>query len=57
VTRIPARQIWTVYLPGAAKNALTHASYSDLNSDLNVLQPWQGGLLFAGYGIAPIAKR
>jgi hypothetical protein len=48
VTRIPALQGWTVYLPGAAKNALTHASYSDLN----VLQPWQGGLLFAGYGIA-----
>jgi ABC-2 type transport system permease protein len=47
LTRIPALRGWTSYLPGAAENALTHVSYSDLN----VLQPWQGGLLFAGYGI------
>jgi hypothetical protein len=48
VTRIPALESWTVYLPGAVEDALTYVSYSDLH----VLAPWQGGLLFAGYGIA-----
>ena len=48
VTRIPALQSWTIYLPVAAKNALTQIS----QTNLRFLEPWQGGLVFAGYGIA-----
>jgi ABC-2 type transport system permease protein len=48
VTRIPALGSWTSYLPGAAANALTRVS----QSDQHLLQPWQGGLVLAGYGLA-----
>jgi ABC-2 type transport system permease protein len=53
VTRIPALESWTVYLPGPAENALTSVSYGDgsVYGALSALEPWQGGLLFAGYGI------
>lgn len=48
VTGIPALADWTVYLPGSASAALTQVSLS--NQDY--LDPWQGGLLLAGYGLA-----
>jgi ABC-2 type transport system permease protein len=48
VTRIPALRSWTVYLPGEAKNALTQVALTNQQ----FLQPWQGGLLFACYGLA-----
>ena len=47
-TRIPALRSWTIYLPGEAKNALTQVSLTNQQ----FLQPWQGGLLFAAYGLA-----
>jgi ABC-2 type transport system permease protein len=55
VTRIPALDSWTPYLPGEAENSLTHVDYSGSSSlfgTANVLEPWQGGLLFAAYGLA-----
>ncbi len=39
---------WTGYLPGAAANALTQVTLTDRE----FLQPWQGGLVLAAYGIA-----
>jgi ABC-2 type transport system permease protein len=48
VTRIPALRGWTIYLPGEAENALTQVALTNQE----FLQPWQGGLLFAAYGIA-----
>jgi ABC-2 type transport system permease protein len=48
VTRIPALHSWTIYLPGEAENALTQVSLTNQQ----FLQPWQGGLLFAAYGLA-----
>jgi ABC-2 type transport system permease protein len=47
VTRIPALDSWTVYLPGAAANALTQVAQA--NQDF--LPPWQGGLVLAAYGL------
>jgi ABC-2 type transport system permease protein len=47
VTRIPALGSWTIYLPGAAANALTQVAQA--NQDF--LAPWQGGLVLAGYGL------
>jgi hypothetical protein len=47
VARIPALQAWTAYLPGTAKNALTNVAYDDLS----VIAPWQGGVVFAAYGL------
>lgn len=47
LTRIPALSDWTVYLPGPADDALTGIAL--INQDL--LQPWQGGLVLASYGI------
>jgi hypothetical protein len=47
VTRIPALQDWTIYLPGAASAALTRIS----QAGQHFLPPWQGGLVLAGYGI------
>ncbi|HEV8648397.1 MAG TPA: ABC transporter permease [Actinomycetes bacterium] len=47
VTRIPALRGWTVYLPGAAANALTQVA----QANQQFLQPWQGGIVLAGYGI------
>src|SRR5919106_1579699 len=48
LTRIPALESWTIYLPGAAKNALTQVS---LRSQ-EYLEPWFGGALFVAYGLA-----
>lgn len=48
VTRIPALSGWTMYLPGPAAGALTQLSLDDQD----FLNPWQGGLVLAGYGIA-----
>jgi len=47
VTRIPALRGWTIYLPGEAESALTQVALTNQE----FLQPWQGGLLFAAYGI------
>lgn len=47
VTRIPALGGWTVYLPGPAQAALARVS----QSDVDYLDPWVGGLVFAGYGL------
>jgi ABC-2 type transport system permease protein len=47
VTRIPALSSWTIYLPGAAANALTQVAQT--NQDF--LPPWQGGLVLAAYGL------
>jgi ABC-2 type transport system permease protein len=47
VTRIPALGSWTIYLPGAAANALTQVAQA--NQDF--LPPWQGGLVLAAYGL------
>lgn len=48
VTRIPALSGWTVYLPGPADNALTGIALVGQE----FLQPGQGGLVLAGYGVA-----
>jgi ABC-2 type transport system permease protein len=48
VTRIPALQGWTVYLPGSASAALTRVS----QAGQEFLAPWQGGLVLAGYVLA-----
>jgi ABC-2 type transport system permease protein len=48
VTRIPALENWTIYLPGSAENALTQMSLRDQV----FLEPWIGGLLFVAYGLA-----
>jgi ABC-type transport system involved in multi-copper enzyme maturation permease subunit len=45
VTRIPALQDWTMYLPGPAASALTQITLT--NQDF--LQPWQGGTVLTGY--------
>ena len=47
VTRIPALGGWTVYLPGPAQAALARVS----QNNLDYLDPWLGGLVFAGYGL------
>jgi ABC-type transport system involved in multi-copper enzyme maturation permease subunit len=47
VTRIPSLSDWSVYLPGAAANALTQVA----QSNQHFLEPWQGGLVLAGYGV------
>jgi hypothetical protein len=47
VTRIPALSSWTIYLPGAAANALTQVA----QANQNFLPPWQGGLVLAAYGL------
>jgi ABC-2 type transport system permease protein len=47
VTRIPALSSWTIYLPGAAANALTQVA----QANQHFLLPWQGGLVLAAYGL------
>lgn len=47
VTRIPSLNDWSMYLPGSAANALTQVT----QSGQRFLEPWQGGLLLAGYGL------
>jgi ABC-2 type transport system permease protein len=46
VTRIPALGSWTIYLPGAAANALTQVA----QANQEFLPPWQGALVLAAYG-------
>jgi ABC-2 type transport system permease protein len=48
ITRIPALNDWTIYLPGPAANALTGVTLTNQH----FLAPWQGGLLLAGYATA-----
>jgi ABC-2 type transport system permease protein len=47
LTSFAALQSWTIYLPGQAQEAL---SGSVLTNE-RLLQPWQGGLVLAAYGI------
>ncbi|MGH3466063.1 MAG: hypothetical protein ACRDP9_31715 [Kribbellaceae bacterium] len=47
VTRIPALQDWTVFLPGPSASALTQITLTDQD----FLQPWQGGVVLAGYAL------
>jgi ABC-2 type transport system permease protein len=47
VTRIPALHSWTIYLPGAAANALTQVA----QANQEFLPPWQGGLVLTAYGL------
>ncbi|WP_432945740.1 hypothetical protein ACQPXM_06365 [Kribbella sp. CA-253562] len=51
VTRISALQEWTVYLPGPSASALTQITLTDQD----FLQPWQGGLALAAYGLVVAA--
>jgi len=48
LTGIPALTDWTIYLPGSASAALTQVSLTTQD----YLDPWQGGILLAGYGLA-----
>jgi len=45
---MPTLSSWTIYLPGAAATGLTQVALTDQN----LLQPWQGGLVLAGYAMA-----
>jgi hypothetical protein len=47
VTRIPALYDWTVFLPGPSVSALTQITLSDQD----FLEPWQGGVMLALYGL------
>ncbi len=48
LTSIPAMNTWTRYLPGQAQEALTGTTLTTQS----LLNPWQGGVLLAAYGIA-----
>lgn len=47
ITRIPAWEHVTMYLPGPAASALAGLTLTDQT----FLAPWQGGLVLAGYGL------
>ena len=47
ITRIPAWEPATRYLPGPAASALAGLTLTDQH----FLAPWQGGLILAGYGL------
>jgi ABC-2 type transport system permease protein len=47
ITRIPAWEHVTMYLPGPAASALAGLTLTDQT----FLVPWQGGLVLAGYGL------
>lgn len=47
VTRIPALQDWAVFLPGPSASALTQITLTDQD----FLEPWQGGVVLALYGL------
>jgi len=51
VTRIPALQDWTIYLPGPSASALTQITLTDQD----FLQPWQGGVVLAVYALVAVA--
>ncbi|MEU8802944.1 hypothetical protein [Spirillospora sp. NPDC048819] len=48
LTGVPALADWTMYLPGSASASLTRISLTTQH----FLDPWQGGLVLTGYGIA-----
>jgi ABC-2 type transport system permease protein len=48
LTNVPALDRWTPYLTGQAEEALVGSTLPDPL----LLEPWQGGLLLAGYAIA-----
>ncbi len=48
LTSFSALQSWTIYLPGQAQEALS----GSVLTNQRLLQPWQGGLVLAAYGIA-----
>lgn len=48
LTNIPALQSWTIYLPGAAANAVTQV----VQVGQDYLEAWQGGIVLAGYALA-----
>lgn len=48
LTSISALRSWTIYLPGAAANAVTQVA----QVGQEFLEPWQGALVLAGYGLA-----
>lgn len=45
--RIPAVETWAPYFPGTAARSLAQVH----QSDVDFLQPWQGALVLAGYGV------
>jgi ABC-2 type transport system permease protein len=47
VTRIPQLNDWTRFLPGSARYALIRVS----QNGLDLLTPWQGGLVLVAYGV------
>jgi ABC-2 type transport system permease protein len=47
VTRIPDLNDWTRFLPGSARYGLISVS----QNGLDLLAPWQGGLVLAAYGV------
>jgi len=47
LTAIPALNSWIMYLPGKAQEALAGTTLTVQR----VLEPWQGGILLAGYGL------
>jgi ABC-2 type transport system permease protein len=48
LTRIPALEGWTMYLPGPAHSALTGVNLTNQE----FLEPWQGGIALAAYSMA-----
>lgn len=48
LTSFAAMDSWTIYLPGQAQEALS----GSVLTNQRLLQPWQGGLVLAAYGIA-----
>jgi ABC-2 type transport system permease protein len=50
VTRIPALQDWTVFLPGPSASALTQITLTDQD----FLHPWQGGVMLALYAVLAV---
>jgi ABC-type transport system involved in multi-copper enzyme maturation permease subunit len=51
LTRIPALQDWTVFLPGPSASALTGITLIDRD----FLLPWQGGVVLVGYALIAVA--
>jgi hypothetical protein len=50
VTRIPALQDWSTFLPGPSASALSQITLTDQD----FLAPWQGGVLLAVYALAAV---
>lgn len=47
VSHIAALHSWTAYLPGVAADGLTQAT----QAGVQLLPPWQGGLVFVGFAV------